>query len=148
MWTLSAADLLAADDVALIPWVSLTDFSGPPETLLRRCRERIEDQAHPSERANLLAVTQVLARLRFPNPQLLALLGGTQAMFESPLLKELLAQTRQEDIVDVLQERFGDVPVELTTRLQQIADGKKLRGLLRFAAMCPDLEAFNARLLA
>jgi hypothetical protein len=69
-------------------------------------------------------------------------------MFESPLLKELLAQTRQEDITDALQERFGDVPLEVTTRLQQIVDGKKLRELHRLAIKCPDLEAFLAQLLA
>jgi hypothetical protein len=35
LWTLAAEELLAANDVGLIPWVPLTTFAGPPEELLR-----------------------------------------------------------------------------------------------------------------
>jgi hypothetical protein len=34
LWTLPAQDLLAANDVGMIPWVPLTKFDGPPEPLL------------------------------------------------------------------------------------------------------------------
>jgi hypothetical protein len=64
LWTLPAEQLLEAHDVGLIPWVPLTDFADPPETVLRRCRDAIEQHAPPGERANLLAVTQVLTSLR------------------------------------------------------------------------------------
>src|SRR5262245_46929133 len=97
LWTLSAADLLAAGDVGLVPWAPLAQFDGPPEALIQECRERIDRQARPPERANLLAVTQVMARLRYNDPALLSLLGGSQAMIESPLIQELMAKTRQED---------------------------------------------------
>ena len=50
LWTLPAETLLAAGDVGLIPWVPLTQFDGPPEPILRECRERI-DQSAPSDRA-------------------------------------------------------------------------------------------------
>ena len=59
--TIPAEKLPQAGDVGLIPWVPLTDFAAPPETMIRRCREAIEQQAPPGERANLLAVTQVFA---------------------------------------------------------------------------------------
>jgi hypothetical protein len=75
LWTLPAEDLLEAGDIGLIPWVPLTAFREPPEALLERCRRRIEEQAPLQDQANLLAVSQVLARLRFKNPDLLALLG-------------------------------------------------------------------------
>ena len=51
-------------------------FDGPPGPILRRCRERIDRQAPPDERENLLAVTQVLAGLRYNDPALLQLIFG------------------------------------------------------------------------
>jgi len=40
----------------------LTQFDGPPETVLQKCRERIDQHAAIDERANLLVVTQVLTQ--------------------------------------------------------------------------------------
>jgi hypothetical protein len=57
LWNVAADDLLAADDVGLIPWVPLTRFVVPPEQMLQICRERIDRQARPTERENLLAVS-------------------------------------------------------------------------------------------
>src|SRR5262249_188918 len=65
LWTVPAADLLAAGDVGLLPWLPLAHSEEPPEALLQVCRERIEQQARPEERANLLAVAQVMAQLRY-----------------------------------------------------------------------------------
>ena len=56
LWTIPAEELLQAGDVGLIPWVPLTDFPDPPETMMRRCREAIERHAPPDEKANM-AVT-------------------------------------------------------------------------------------------
>jgi hypothetical protein len=64
LWTLAANELLAAKDVGLIPWVPLTNYAEPPEIILERCRAAIDQQASPDERVNLLAVTQVMTRLR------------------------------------------------------------------------------------
>ena len=75
LWTIPAEELLQAGDVGLIPWVPLTDFADPPETMLQRCREAIEEHAPPGEKANLLAVTQVLAYLRYNDVGLLAIVN-------------------------------------------------------------------------
>lgn len=146
LWTLSAADLLAANDVGLIPWVPLTQYDGLPEVLIQQCRDRIDQQAPPENHANLLAVTQVMTRFRYNDPQVLSLLGGSRAMIESPLIQELLAQKTHQDIVDVLESRFGAVPPELTLALRTTMDETRLRELNRFAAVCPDLVAFQAQL--
>jgi hypothetical protein len=148
LWTLAAEDLLAAGDVGVVPWVPLARFDGPPEELLDRCRERIEAQAHPDDRANLLAVSQVLAQLKFPQPELLALLGGTEVMIESPLITELLAKTRQEDIVMVLKRRFAKVPPDVIKHLRAIVSEKKLSQLLGHATDCASVEAFRDYLLS
>jgi hypothetical protein len=167
LWTIPAEDLLQAQDVGLIPWVPLTDFPDPPETMIQRCREAIEQHAPPGEKANLLAVTQVLTYLRYNDVGLLTILGGRKVMLESPLIDELVmekygelltertreaareatretaCETAHQDIVTVLEARFGDVPRDLAEEIKLVVDGKQLKGLVRTAVACPDLDAFR-----
>jgi hypothetical protein len=51
LWELPADDLLAAGDVGLVPWVPLAKLSGPPESIVSRCRARIDHDTAPPERA-------------------------------------------------------------------------------------------------
>ena len=51
------------------------------------------------EKANLLEVTQVLSSLRYNDVGLLSILGGRNAMIESPLLQEFVADGRRKDIL-------------------------------------------------
>ncbi len=71
-------------------------------------------------------------------------------MLESPLIQELLdttaCQTAQRDILDFLEERFGEVSLDLRERLQSVTDEDRLRALVRKAAACPDLDAFRKEL--
>ena len=64
LWNVPAEQLLAVNDIGLIPWVPLAQFSDPPAVMLQECRRRIDQQSAPQEHANLLAVTQVLTQLR------------------------------------------------------------------------------------
>jgi len=150
LWTLSAEQLLAANDLGLVPWVPLARIDGPPEPVLRDVRKRIDAQAPPDTHDNLLAVTQVLTRLRYNEPQLLAIFGGRQAMIESPLIQEIMQETvvktLQEAILQMLAARFGAVPPELTGRLNALHDEPLLRKLVRSAATCPDLKTFGEQL--
>jgi hypothetical protein len=148
LWTLPAAQYLETGAVGAVPWVTLMDFDGPPEALLERCAEKIEREAHPKDRADLLAVSQVIAQVRFPNPELFRLLGGEQAMIESPLLQKMIAESRHEGILDLLKARFGTVPRDVTRHLREILDDKKLRRLNVLAGQCPDLQSFREGLLA
>ncbi|HTU17325.1 MAG TPA: hypothetical protein VMG10_04625 [Gemmataceae bacterium] len=146
LWQVPAEELLAAGEVGIIPWVPLTRFEEPPRDMLQRCRDRIDREARQEERRGLLAVTQVLTRLRFPDPQLLALFGGRQIMIESPLIDELMAERTQENILLVLDTRFGAVPESLSARLKSVSKMKKLEELIKVAAQCPDLKSFAAQL--
>ena len=116
LWTLPAEDFLDQGDVGVVPWVPLMQFDGPPEALLGRCAEKIEQEAHPKDRADLLAVTQVLGGLKFPEPLLTEYLGGEQLMFESPVLQRFVAGRFHEAILDLLKDRFGAVPRDVTKR--------------------------------
>src|SRR5439155_26645139 len=147
LWKLPAEELLAAGDVGLIPWVPLTQYAGPPEVPLQQCRERIDQQARPEERASLLAVTQVMANLQYNNPQLMTILGGSQVMIESPLIQEIMTKSAAErshkHIVSVLEERFGRVPEDAVANLSLVLDEDQLDGLLKQAMRCSDLDAFR-----
>jgi predicted transposase YdaD len=146
LWTLPARQLLDANDIGLVPWVPLTKFREPPEVVLQECRRRIDEQAPANERANFLAVTQVMSRLRYNSLDLMALFGGRQAMIESPLIQELLSEQRQNYILRVLTKRFGAVPSELLGNLKMIQDEQEQTNLMDWANVCPDLGAFRARL--
>jgi hypothetical protein len=152
VWTLAAEDLLAADEIGLLPWVPLTQIQGPPESVLRECRRRLDEQAPAGQHDNLLAVMQVLTRLRYNDPALLAIFGGRKIMIESPLIQELVdeaqARAKRESIVRFLGGRFGTVEKEVEVRLADITEKARLDDLVDWAARCPDLEAFRSRLPA
>jgi len=158
LWSIPAEKLLDAHDIGLIPWVPLTQFDGPPEPIFQQCRTRIDEQAPPEERENLLAVTQVLAGLRYNEAGLFQLLGGRKAMIESPVLQELKAewtrdaaresalQTNRRAIVHVLLARFGPQAKEIATQLETVVDDARLNELVEFAAVCSDLPSFRKEL--
>jgi hypothetical protein len=146
LWTLSAQELLEANVVGLIPWVPLTQFQGPPEPILEECRRRIDQQAPAEERANFLAVAQVLTRLRYNEPDLLSIFGGSQIMIESPLIQELVAERMRKVILRVLSDQFGSIPPDIKTALQGVLDEARLEDLVAWAARCPDLDSFRMRL--
>jgi hypothetical protein len=149
LWNVPAKDLLAAGDVGLIPWVPLSKFDGPPEPIFRECRARIDQDAPANEKENLLAVTQLLAGLRYNDPNLFQLFGGRQAMIESPVLQELRAEWTREttckDVARFLAARFGVDTESLGAELENIDDGL-LGNLVELAATCPDLESFRKQL--
>ena len=150
LWTLSAEELLAASDIGLVPWVPLTQYAGAPEVLLQQCRQRIDQQARPEERVNLLAVTQVMATLQYNDPQLMTILGGSRVMIESPLIQDMMAkntaQARHKDILQFLTRRFGPVPEGVAAAVRTIYEEPKLDQLVDLAASCATLEAFQQHL--
>jgi hypothetical protein len=147
LWTLPAEQFLAEGDVGVVPWVPLMHFDGPAEPLLERCAARIEQEAPVKDREDMLVVAQVMTRLRFADPMLLSLFGGTQIMIESPLIQEWRADALHEVIIALLKDRFHSTPRDVTRQLRKIIDEKKLRKLNLSAAKCRDLDAFRAALL-
>ena len=64
-------------------------------------------------------------------------------MIESPVLKELMAETGRDDIIKVLEERFGRVARDLRPSLNAVANDRQLNKLLGQSVKCPDLESFK-----
>jgi len=149
MFGLPAEEVLAAPGVGAVPLAPLARYDGPPEVLLQRCRDRIEREGG-AQRANLLAVAQVFARLHFDRPEWLAILGGRKTMIESPLIQEIVEESkhteRRKATVDVLETRFGKVMQAITAGLEQVKEDAKLVRLTRQAAICLSLQAFEESL--
>ena len=82
LWTLPAEPVLATADPGMMPWVPLMQADEPPEIVLRRCREVIDQHAPAEEHESLITVTQVFTRLRYKDPNLLSILGGKTVMIE------------------------------------------------------------------
>ncbi len=154
LWEVPGEQLLAAGDVGLIPWVPLAQFDRSPEAIVRECRTRIDRDAPPGELENMLAVTQVLAGLRYNDPKLLQIPGGRKAMIESPVLQELKEEwtreaTREaviEDLMTFLVGRFGVKAAVLETALKAIDDASRLKELIKHAATARSLNSFRKQL--
>jgi hypothetical protein len=145
-WTLSAEELLAAPSVGVAPWALLAHYDGPPEVLLQRCRDRI-DREGGTQTANLLAVAQVFAQLHYNKPEWLEILGGTKIMIMSPLIQEIVTESKRvaqvEAVLRFLEVRFSAVTPTIAAGLQQVKDTEKLLRLIDHAALCPSLKAFE-----
>jgi hypothetical protein len=151
LWQIPAADLLAAGDIGLIPWVPLAQFNGPPEPIFRACRDRIEREPDPKERESLRVVTHFLAGLKYNDPRLFQLLGGKEAMFKtgSPVLQKIIndAERRATEVavLTVLVARFGVEAETLKSELEAIGN-VRLKKLLGIAGTCSDLDSFREQL--
>jgi hypothetical protein len=166
LWELDAERLLADPDVGLVPWVPLAHSTLPPAELVSRCIQRIQAVPNDTERAGLLAVTELLAGFAYPDfsfvdlfrghPMIIreALQSETFRTFREELRKEWTQEAVQEAAVeelravmrDVLQARFGQLPPELGAAVNTVKELPRLRSLNRLAATCPDLAAFTTEL--
>ncbi len=148
LWKVPAEPVLAAADPGMMPWVPLMHADEPPEVVLRRCREVIEQHAPAEEHERLITVTQVFTRLRYKDPNLLTILGAKTVMIESPLIREIVAESRHKDIFKFLAIRFGPVRPELKAEVTSILDETVLDAAVELAASSPDLDHFEAALRA
>jgi hypothetical protein len=149
VWKFDAEEMLTTAGVGIVPLVPLMRFSGPPEPLFQRCRERI-DKEGGAQREPLLAVTRVLSRLKFVEQGLLNLLMRREAMIESPEIKEIVEEAQaaqaRKDIERVILTRFGKLSDDARARLQGVTAEKTLDDLHTYAILCPTQEAFVERL--
>ena len=141
--------MLATEDIGLVPWALLGRYQGEPEPLFRRCREIIDAKASDDERGDLLAVTQILARLRYNDPRLFAILGGNRAMIESPMIDELqehwTVNLSVRYILTTLRERFGTVDDE-SERLVRELRPERMDAAMLSALRCQSLAEFKRTL--
>jgi hypothetical protein len=136
--------------------VPLAKLSDPPETIVSRCRARIDREASPPDRDDLLAAAQFLLPLRYDKgepllAQLQELLGGRETMIHSPLYQEVVEEAKREDrqevLLNILEDRFGPESKDLEPLVKAVAFDR-LMELIRFAGTCRGLASFRKRLLS
>jgi hypothetical protein len=150
MSAISDAELLALNEVGLMPLLPLTKSEQKPETLLQQCKERIDQHAPADEQATLLTLTAIFARMRYARAEeWLNLLGGEKMLSQSPLYQKWMAanscENKHEDIVSVLEARFGTVPEELAAEIRTVTDLEHLKRGIKVAARCTSLKDFHKR---
>lgn len=154
MWELDAEALFAMNDVGVIPWIPLTRTTAAPDELIRRCRAAIDAAAPPAHRESMLAVTHIMARLNYNDPNILNILGGGETVIESPAFDEIaefmeLRTTRRligRLIVKTLTLRFQECPPDIVSRLRDITEPAALEELQEKSVTAGSLDDFRAAL--
>lgn len=155
LWNIPAEPVLATADPGIMPWVPLMQAADPPEDVLRRCLEVIDQHAQAEDHERLMAVTEVFTRLRYKDSGLLSILGRGTKMIEEAyelgkalLIRDAIAAKGQKDILKILRIRFGPVPPELEAEVKAIRDESVLDAAIELAASRPDLGHFATDLRA
>ena len=61
-------------------------------------------------------------------------------------MQQGMLQKAREDIIEVLEARFGEAPYDLRERLLAVTDEAELKRLHRQSALAETMEAFKAKL--
>jgi hypothetical protein len=151
LWKVPAKKILAMNEIGLLPLVPLMRSRESPELLFRQSWERIDRQARRDQRLPLLAITSILASLRYTEARgWIELLGGKPMLAESPLYQEWMAdqdrETKKAAILRVLRVRLGEVPELVATQVRSFTDPAKLDETLDHAALCKSFADFRKRI--
>jgi hypothetical protein len=146
LWKLKAEELLAHNEIGLIPFVPLSQINGPVEPILRECRKRIDRDAPASKKESYLAVTHILGRMVHAQDLLDRMFTGTHVMIESPAFIDLEIEMMRRTILLVLEGRFGAVPEELRSQMQKLENLPAWKRLAVRAGNCRDLKEFQKAL--
>ena len=136
LWKLPAEMMLKLHEPGLVPWISLMEYAGPPEQLLKECREILDERANPTEIGNILAVSQILASLRYNEEWLFRIFGSKEAMVITPYLQGIIDEEVEKRVALELQKRFGiEVPKKEPVVLEKDAAKEWHNGILRILAV-------------
>ena len=140
LWELPA-DALLAGGLGATPLALLTDDAAPrlPELVGRFADRVVRESPTPADASLLLSCGFILLGLRYDRAVARTLFHGVQRMRESSTFQAILEEgreegllaARQEDVLALLQERFGTVPPEVEARVRATTDLAKLQTALR-----------------
>ncbi len=158
VWEEDAHATLARGALGVLPFVPLM-HGADASTVREAVRRMTRGEPRAEERRELLAVTYLLAGLRFPERVLSSILRrskmrdsvtyrsikneGRQEGLEKGLEKGMHAEG-MEALLIVLEARFGDPSPALRRAVAKLRSTASLRSALREAAKAADLIAFRA----
>ena len=101
---------------------------------------------------------RVLSELVYPGALVRRILQRREIMLESPFYREILEEGMEkgmekgmeerlrEDVLEVLEVRFGGVPPDVEEQVRRLRGRKALEGWLRRAVVVESLQAFEEEL--
>jgi len=150
MWEIDGKELLEAEDPYLLPLVAAAK-SGADE-IFEAERRIYSSQFEIGIKADLLTILTIFAGLKGKKIVEELLRRRRDIMIESVAydlikeewIKEGTLETTRRDILEVLEERFGVVPVRFVENVKAIGSDFVLRGLLRQSVRCDSFEEFES----
>ncbi len=156
IWELPA-DALLAGSLGTLPLALLTnDARGRLDELIGLLDERLRrpDVADITRRT-ILTSSNILLGLRYDEAEFRDAFLRASGMKESSSYQAILREGRQEGrqegqlktlretLLDILSDRFGQLPVGLVASISVAADTAHLRSAIRTAGKVPSLKAFQ-----
>lgn len=149
MWEVDGRGLLETGDPYLLPLVAVAR-SGEDE-IFEAERRIYDSQLEMGIKADLLTILTIFAGLKGKEIVEELLRRRRDIMIESVAydlikeegIKEATLETTRRDILEILEERFGVVPVSFVENVKAIGNDFVLRGLLRQSVRCDSFEEFE-----
>ncbi len=121
--------------LGILPLAPLGAVAGPDlPGVLRRMEERIREEAAPHEAGRLWTATDVLMGLRYPRDLVAQLLRGVHGMKDSITCQAIVeggrVEARQDDVLLLGRQRFGEANAETENALRGIADADRLARMI------------------
>ena len=146
---LDARELLNEAHPVLWALVPLARDGARPEIVTETVERIRACSASDEARADLLAAMTVLAGV-WASRDLLYALVRRYEMKDSVIYKDIFiegkAEGKAEDVLLVLEQRFGAIPEPLQTKVGGIASTEQLDRLLRLAVVAVSLDDFATRM--
>ena len=160
VWEAESQEVVAQKLAGIYPLLPLMQWEGKSaeeilEESQRLILEEIEDR---EERADAYVALRVLSGIKYPLEFVHQILRRKEIMLESPVYQEILEEGRvaglkegqeeglRESVLEVLEVRFGVVPLDVREQVRQIRGKETLQGLLRRVAVVESIEAFRDEL--
>ena len=161
MWEIDGRELIESGEVALYPFVPLT--SCEDEDVMEADRRIYSSDLERSVKSDLLTALAIFAGLRSEDLMRKLFERRRDIMIESPAYELIkregfeegfekgkregiqlgMLEEARDMLLNVLEERFGVVPVRIVEAVKGINEREVLRGLLRRAIKCASLEEFE-----
>lgn len=138
VWELPA-DLLLAGGVGTLPLALLADDAEPRLGQVVDLVDARLAEAGADDITRRLVLTSgfILGGLRYDNEKLQQAFARARGMKESStyqmILREGRAEARQEDLLDILTDRFGAVPPDVEHRIMAATDAALLKAAIKAA---------------
>ena len=153
LWEVSSEEVIRKGLAGLYPLLPLMRWeeSGDAAVLEESERLVLEGTGEGERRADAYVALRVLSGLRYPSELIDRILRRREIMLESPVYREILEEGKalgeesrlREDVLEVIEVRFGIVPSSLEELVRKIRGKRALEGLLRRAILVEDVETFR-----